>query len=61
MAFDGSKGGSRVGIRSLLEQWKEDTHDQNPYDDDEFDDCGLTDAQLKFTNAYDISLCGQII
>ena len=39
----------------------EDTCDQNSYDDDdEFDDCGLTGSQLKFANAYDISLRGQL-
>ena len=60
MVFDCPKGGSVVGMWSLLEQWKEDTHDQNHYDDEEFYDCGLTDAQLKFANVYDISLRGQI-
>ncbi|GJU67008.1 hypothetical protein Tco_1253267 [Tanacetum coccineum] len=30
---------------------------QDPYDDDdEVDNCGLTDAQLKFANAFDIGL-----
>ena len=60
MAFDGSKCGSRVGMRSLLEQWKEDIHDQDPYDDDEFDDCSRINAQMKFANDYYISLRGQI-
>ncbi|GJT24220.1 hypothetical protein Tco_0894157 [Tanacetum coccineum] len=33
---------------------------RNPYDDDDFDDPGLTDAQIKFANACDINLHGQL-
>ena len=50
-------------MKSLLEQWRKDTYDHNPYDDDdddEYDDFGLTEAQLKFANAYNISIRGQI-
>ena len=31
MAFDCSKSGSGAGKKSLYEQWKDDTHDQDPY------------------------------
>nr|GEX92099.1 hypothetical protein [Tanacetum cinerariifolium] len=44
--------------KSLYEQWKE-SHGEDPYDDD-FDDPGLADAQMKFVNAYDINLRGQL-
>ncbi|GJV05929.1 gag-aspartyl protease domain-containing protein [Tanacetum coccineum] len=47
----------RCGVRnkSVYEQWKE-TYNENPYDDDDFDDFGLIDAQMKFANKFDISL-----
>ncbi|GJU62550.1 hypothetical protein Tco_1244385 [Tanacetum coccineum] len=44
-----SKSGSGVGEAYIEDQ----------YNDDDFDDCGLTDAQSKFANAFDISVCGQ--
>ncbi|GJV37010.1 hypothetical protein Tco_1409487 [Tanacetum coccineum] len=37
---------------------KNETYNEDPYDDDGFDDCGLTHAQMKFSNAFDISLHG---
>ncbi|GJZ46106.1 zinc knuckle CX2CX4HX4C containing protein, partial [Tanacetum coccineum] len=51
--------GSGVGNKSLYELWKE-TYDIDQYDDDDFDDLFLTDSQLKFANAFDISLRGQL-
>ncbi|GKG56739.1 hypothetical protein Tco_0580063, partial [Tanacetum coccineum] len=30
------------------------------YDDDDFDNHDLTDAQMKFANAFDINLRGQL-
>ena len=40
-----SKIGSGVGRKSLYEQLKEETYDENLYDDDDdFDDCGLTEV-----------------
>ncbi|GJV55150.1 zf-CCHC domain-containing protein [Tanacetum coccineum] len=44
-----SKSGYGIGIKSLYEQWKE-SHEEYPYDDDDFDDPGLTNAHMKFTN-----------
>ncbi|GJY55545.1 reverse transcriptase domain-containing protein [Tanacetum coccineum] len=38
-----SKSGSGGRNKSLYEQWKEN-HGEDPYDDDDFDDPGLTDA-----------------
>ncbi|GJS17169.1 hypothetical protein Tco_0411641 [Tanacetum coccineum] len=35
-----------------------DTYDENPYDDDDFDDFGLTKTQMAFANAFYISLRG---
>ena len=58
-----SKSGGGVGEKILYEQWKEETYDENPYDDDDdddFDHHGLTEAQLEFANGFDISLHGQI-
>ncbi|GJW22641.1 hypothetical protein Tco_0033263 [Tanacetum coccineum] len=38
-----------------------ETYDEDRYDnDDYFNDCGLTEASLKYPNAFDISLHGQI-
>ncbi|GJX84728.1 hypothetical protein Tco_0335502 [Tanacetum coccineum] len=54
-----SKRGNGGGNKSLYEQWKEN-HGEDPYDDDDFDDPGLTDAQMKFANAFDINLHGQL-
>ncbi|GJY80375.1 hypothetical protein Tco_0493126 [Tanacetum coccineum] len=36
------------------------TYNEDPHDDNDFDDHGMTDAQLKLANAFDISLCGQL-
>ncbi|GKE45989.1 hypothetical protein Tco_1473273 [Tanacetum coccineum] len=33
---------------------------EDPCDDDDFDDPSLTDAQMKFANAFDINLRGQL-
>ncbi|GJX85071.1 hypothetical protein Tco_0335845 [Tanacetum coccineum] len=52
------KSGSGGGNKSLYKQWKE-TSGVDPYDDDDFDDPGLTYAQMKFANAFDINLHGQ--
>ncbi|GJV44865.1 G-type lectin S-receptor-like serine/threonine-protein kinase [Tanacetum coccineum] len=54
-----SKSGSGIENKSLYETWKE-TYNEDSYDDDDFDECGLTDAQMKFANAYDINICGQL-
>ncbi|GKF28048.1 hypothetical protein Tco_0094390, partial [Tanacetum coccineum] len=54
-----SKSNSVGGNKNLYEQWKE-RHGEDPYDDDDFDDPGLTDAQMKFANAFDINLPGQL-
>ncbi|GKA99056.1 hypothetical protein Tco_0826993 [Tanacetum coccineum] len=39
---------------------EEENHGEDPYDDDDFDDPHLTDAQMKFANAFDINLHGQL-
>ncbi|GJS82906.1 ATPase, F1/V1/A1 complex, alpha/beta subunit [Tanacetum coccineum] len=54
-----SKSGSGERNKSLYEQWKK-SHNEDPYEDDDFDDPGLTDAQVKFANAFDINLRGQL-
>ncbi|GKA67171.1 hypothetical protein Tco_0766979 [Tanacetum coccineum] len=36
-----------------------ETYNEDSYNDD-FDDCGLTDAQMKFADSFDISICGQL-
>lgn len=37
------------------------TYEEDPYDDDDDSvDPGLTDAQMQFTNDFDISLRGQL-
>ncbi|GKA03092.1 hypothetical protein Tco_0675873 [Tanacetum coccineum] len=51
-----TKGGT--WMKSLYECWKDD-YDDNPYDDDEQGE-DLTEEQLAFCDAYDISLRGQI-
>ncbi|GJS26193.1 ARID DNA-binding domain-containing protein [Tanacetum coccineum] len=51
-----SKSGSFMGNKIIYEQWKK-TYIEDPHDDDDF---GLTDAQLKFVNAFDISPHGQL-
>nr|GEZ07510.1 RNA-directed DNA polymerase, eukaryota, reverse transcriptase zinc-binding domain protein [Tanacetum cinerariifolium] len=53
-----SKSGSVVGNKNLYEQLKE-TYNEDSYDDDDFGDCCLTDAQMKFANFFDTSLRGQ--
>nr|GEV91036.1 hypothetical protein [Tanacetum cinerariifolium] len=53
-----SKSGSGTGNKSLYKTWKETC--KEPYDDDDFDDCCLIDAQIKFANTFDISLRGQL-
>nr|GEU78529.1 ribonuclease H-like domain-containing protein [Tanacetum cinerariifolium] len=50
-----SNSGTGEGNKSLYKQWKEN-HAEDPYDDDNFDDPGLTDAQMKFANAFDTNL-----
>ncbi|GJU21343.1 hypothetical protein Tco_1154685 [Tanacetum coccineum] len=42
-----NKSGSGVGNKGLYEQCKK-TYNEDPYDDDDFDDCGLTNAHMKF-------------
>ncbi|GJS27758.1 hypothetical protein Tco_0488378 [Tanacetum coccineum] len=54
-----SKSGSGVGNKCLCEKYKE-AYNEDPYDDNDFNDCGLTDAQIKFVNSFDISLRGQL-
>ncbi|GKE34305.1 reverse transcriptase domain-containing protein [Tanacetum coccineum] len=54
---EASKSGGGGGNKSLYEQWKED-HYEDRYDDDDFDDHGLTFAQMRFVDAFDISLRG---
>ncbi|GJV57907.1 ATPase, F1/V1/A1 complex, alpha/beta subunit [Tanacetum coccineum] len=39
---------------------EEESHGEDPYDDDDFDDPGLTNAHMKFTNAFDINLRVQL-
>nr|GEX67833.1 hypothetical protein [Tanacetum cinerariifolium] len=51
-----SKSGSFIGNKSIYEQWKK-TYIEDQHDDDDF---GLTDAQLMFVNAFDISPRGQL-
>ena len=48
--------GSGGNERSLLEHWKDGTGDYNDYEDDYFDDCGLSAAQLKAIAIHDIRL-----
>ncbi|GJR99709.1 hypothetical protein Tco_0316218 [Tanacetum coccineum] len=50
-----SKVDEGVGNKSLYEQWKE-TYDEDPYNEYDFDDCGLIDTQMAFANAFDINL-----
>ncbi|GJZ61701.1 hypothetical protein Tco_0617838 [Tanacetum coccineum] len=49
----------RAENKSLYKQRKE-SHGEDPYDDDDFDDPGLTNAQMKFFNAFDINLRSQL-
>ncbi|GJZ95603.1 hypothetical protein Tco_0667937 [Tanacetum coccineum] len=49
------KSGRGRGNKSLYEEWKKN-HGEEPYYDDDFNDLGLTDAQMKFANAFDINL-----
>ncbi|GJX27976.1 hypothetical protein Tco_0236055 [Tanacetum coccineum] len=39
---------------------EEENHGEDLYDDDVFDDPGFTNAQMKFANAFDINLRGQL-
>ncbi|GKE63130.1 hypothetical protein Tco_1513497 [Tanacetum coccineum] len=39
---------------------EEESHGEDLYDDDDFDDPGLTIAHMKFTNAFDINLRVQL-
>ncbi|GJZ29663.1 hypothetical protein Tco_0574310 [Tanacetum coccineum] len=57
--YNHSKSDSGVESKSMYEQWRE-TYVKHRYDDEDFDDCGLIDASLKFVNAFDISLHGQL-
>ncbi|GJU46505.1 hypothetical protein Tco_1203771 [Tanacetum coccineum] len=54
-----AKNGSGMGNKSLYERWKE-TYHENPYNDDDFDDRGLSETHMAFANAFDISLSGQL-
>ncbi|GJS91400.1 hypothetical protein Tco_0774036 [Tanacetum coccineum] len=54
-----SKSSSGGGSKRLCEEWKEN-HGEDSYNDDDFDDPGLIDAQMKFANAFDINLRGQL-
>ncbi|GJW48113.1 hypothetical protein Tco_0079759 [Tanacetum coccineum] len=54
-----SKVDEGVGNKSLYEQWKE-TYDEDPYNEYDFDDCGLIDTQMAFANAFDINLHGEL-
>ncbi|GKC82207.1 hypothetical protein Tco_1137924, partial [Tanacetum coccineum] len=51
-----SEGGK--GMKSLSGRWKEN-YDDTPYEDDE-EHGDLTDEQLAFFGAFDVSLRGQI-
>nr|GEU28778.1 reverse transcriptase domain-containing protein [Tanacetum cinerariifolium] len=42
----------------VIVKWTRETYIEDQYDDDDFNDYGLTDAQSKFANAFDISLHG---
>ncbi|GJY93622.1 hypothetical protein Tco_0509404 [Tanacetum coccineum] len=57
--YNHSKSDSGVESKSMYEQWRE-TYVKDRYDDKDFDDYGLIDASLKFVNAFDISLHGQL-
>ncbi|GJW03743.1 putative ribonuclease H-like domain-containing protein [Tanacetum coccineum] len=39
---------------------EEENNKEDSYDDGDFDDLGLTDAQIKFANAFDVNLRGQL-
>ncbi|GKB06880.1 ribonuclease H-like domain-containing protein [Tanacetum coccineum] len=54
-----SKSVNGGGNKSLYGQWKK-SHGEDPYDDDDFDDPGLSDAQMKFANAFGINFRGQL-
>ncbi|GJY79540.1 hypothetical protein Tco_0485341 [Tanacetum coccineum] len=41
-------------FNETTETYNEDSHD------DDFDDCDFIDAQMKFANKFDLSLCGQL-
>nr|GEX71509.1 zinc finger, CCHC-type [Tanacetum cinerariifolium] len=55
-----SKSGGGTGRKTLYERWKDDYND-NPYDDDDDDECkDLREEQLGLCDGFDISLCGQV-
>ena len=54
-----SKSGSGEGQKGFYEQWKH-SYDEDQYDDNDFDDPGLTNVQMQFANAFDMRLRGQI-
>ncbi|GKD44587.1 hypothetical protein Tco_1269232 [Tanacetum coccineum] len=39
---------------------EDESHGEEPYNDDDFDDTALTDGQMKFAKAFDINLRGQL-
>nr|GEV14446.1 hypothetical protein [Tanacetum cinerariifolium] len=45
---------------SFMTSMSSKTYGEDPYNDEDFDDCGLKDASLKFANAFDINLRGQL-
>nr|GEW22556.1 hypothetical protein [Tanacetum cinerariifolium] len=47
-----------VNIRACMNDGE--IYNEDMYDDDYFYHCGLTDSQLKFANAFDINLRGQL-
>ncbi|GJU70154.1 copia-type polyprotein [Tanacetum coccineum] len=55
---DSSKSGGGTGKKSLYECWRDDYNSNNYYYDEECED--LTEDQLAFRDAFDISLRGQI-
>ncbi|GKF31570.1 hypothetical protein Tco_0101368 [Tanacetum coccineum] len=42
-------------ILARMKKWKE-IYDEHPYDDDDFDDCGLINAQMAFANIFVVNL-----
>nr|GEW74624.1 hypothetical protein [Tanacetum cinerariifolium] len=56
--YSRSKNGSGVVNKRMYEKWKE-TYIEDPHDDDDIDDCGLTKDQLNIATTFDICLRGQ--
>ncbi|GKB12732.1 hypothetical protein Tco_0846655 [Tanacetum coccineum] len=54
-----SESSNGRGNKSLYAQWMEN-HCDDSYDDDDFDNNGLTNAQMKFANVFNINLHGQL-